>query len=816
MSENTPEPNTDIDGWDDEIFAEFVSGAGSADDLADEDASVLQVNAVKEMLASLEGRDACAGDDSLKKTRGNKGNVWKGRPKNESVHEFDPTHEAESSNVEQKGLSFKTIEPARIRTIECPELCEAFMEDASRGIAALDQAVINYESDTDREEALGQVCRELHTLKGAGAVVGLTDTARYIHDIEDFIQNLNASPCEITDVLLECLATLRRQVQHLVSGGEPEDNTPKPTVDHSPRLDPVSEGEDTISVKGEQLDRLLDMLTALTMLNNQRDTHVEQLRDINSNLTYCGNRIRDLERNVSKSSSTGQDPSALSAASNPLQEVANDVNEIGKLLRDAYSPITREHAAISNFIRQFRHALVSILRTPVSGMFRRLQRASLDAARVERKQVRLEIIGSDAGLERSVQERLLDPLMHIVRNAVSHGIELPEVREENGKDSVGTVTLEAVSAPNLLTLNVRDDGRGLDYDALRRRGTELGLLKDSREATPQELGQLIFRRGFSTREQANEIAGRGIGMDVVADTLEKMHAWVEVESNPGQGTNIRLTVPLKSITEHALIVRVGEHLAALPMQYVRSAADATSSADAEYPQLAHALNIPITTSATSVVSLEYGHAPVKASSAPQTISCLVDEILGPQEVVVRPLPALLRNQKLFAGVTLSANGNIVYVLEPRRLAATIHTIVSGGESFSFLNTAPINESSKEINVLVVDDSLSARNSVSQLCKRNGWNPVQAQDGVSGLDLLDQDEWAAVITDFDMPQMDGIRFIESLRVREQMNGVPILMVSSRSSADMEEKALVAGATHYVTKPLTAEAIDKLLVPIINKP
>ena len=717
--------------------------------------------------------------------------------------------------LSRKGDPGRQIEPARISTIECPELREAFLEDASRGISALDQAVINYESDTDREEALGQVCRELHTLKGAGAVVGLTDTARYIHDIEDFIQNLNASPREITDVLLECLATLRRQAEHLVSGGEPENSTRKPDADIRPRLDPVSEGEDTISVKGEQLNRLLDMLTALTMLNNQRDTHVEHLRDIDSNLTYCGNRIRDLERVVSKASSPGQVPSALSAASNPLQEVANDVHEIGKLLRDAYSPITREHVAISNFIRQFRHALVSILRTPVSGMFRRLQRAALDAARVERKQVRLEIIGSDAGLERSVQERLLDPLMHIVRNAVSHGIELPDVREENGKDPVGTVTLEAVSAPNLLTLNVRDDGRGLDFDALRRRGAELELLKDSRAATPQELAQLIFRRGFSTREQANEIAGRGIGMDVVVDALDKMHAWVEVESNPGQGTNIKLTVPLKSITEHALVVRVAQHLAALPMQYVRSADDATTGADATSPQLARALNIPITTSATSVVSLEYGNTPVKASSAPQSVSCLVDEILGPQEVVVRPLPALLRHQKLLAGVTLSATGNIVYVLDPRRLAAAIHAIVNGDELVSDLNTVPTDESSKEVNVLVVDDSLSARNSVSQLCIRKGWNPVQAQDGVSGLDLLDQNKWAAVITDFDMPNMDGIRFVQSLRARDQMKDVPILMVSSRSSAEMEEKALLAGATHYVTKPLTAEHIDQLLLPNINK-
>lgn len=821
MATSTREPGSEPNGWDDEIFADFVSSSDEAEQGVDE--LDLEKDELKQLLAGLQ---SSAPDVDAKQARpqspqsspkpASAGSPTSHAPATRSTRAKDGAQSPKLSiatvndeSSPQDRITATSITPARIDAIESDELVDAFLQDASRGIAALEQSVIDYESDVDRDDALGRISRELHTLKGAGAIVGLTDLARYIHDIEELIQGSDASTNEITDVLLTCLETLRKQTKFLngetaVAQGQKDDSSSGSDAG----LDTFCDGEATISVRGEQLDRLLDMLTALTMLNNQRDAHVEHLHDINANLSHCANRIRDLERIVACSSASQPGVNDLSTASNPLKEVASDVNEVSRLVRDACSPISREHAAISNFIRQFRNALVSILRTPVSGMFRRLQRAALDAARVEQKQVRLEIVGSEAGLERSVQERLLDPLMHIVRNAVSHGIEPPAIREQNGKDPVGTVTLEAVSAPNLLTLEVRDDGKGLDYDALRRKGVELGLLDNGIDATRQELGQLIFRRGFSTRTEANEIAGRGIGMDVVSDTLEKMHAWVDVESTPSEGTSIKLSVPLKSITEHALVVRIGECLAALPMQYVKNADDKLPATSDQHPQLAQALNLAPTDTASAVVSLDCG-----LRSWNQQITCLVDEILGPQEVVVRPLPALLRHQKVLSGVTLSATGSIVYVLDPHHAAKAIQGLTNGGDTPA---PAPPAEHSDLINVLVVDDSLSARSAVSQLCKRKGWNPVEATNALAALELLSSEKWAAVFTDFDMPQMDGLRFVESLRAEQQMESVPVVMVSSRSRDEMEEKALAAGVTRYLTKPLRAEDIDWLTLQHPIKP
>lgn len=799
--------STEGDGWgDDAIFADFMAEPSMPDEVE----PTLHVESLRTALSRL---SIATGD-------------------NDDVSgplEYDAESRgvsAEEYKSSEQTPAFPTgVKPADLGDIECPELAEAFLEDAGRGIAALDQAVINYESNNNREDALGQIGRELHTLKGAAAVIGLTDTGRYLHDIEDFVQQTSRSPTEITDVLLDCLDTLRRQVAHLdrrrtdsgASGSA--DSKQQETIGTTRtgrsgtanRIETINDGEDSISVKGEQLDRLLDMLTSLTMLDNQRDNRIDQFREVNANLTNCGNRIRDLERVLSKvQASDERVDSALRSATNPLQELANDLGEISRLLQDAYRPIRDEHVAMSNFIRQFRHALVSVMRMPVTGMFRRLQRAALDAARVERKQVRLEVIGSEAGLERSVQERLLDPLMHIVRNAVSHGIESPEDRRRHGKDQVGTITLEAISAPNLLILNVRDDGRGLDYDSLRRKGTELGLLQNGRNASHEELGQLIFHRGFSTRSEANEVAGRGVGMDVVADTLEKLHSWVEVESRQGEGTTIRLTVPLKSITEHALVVRTDDYLLALPMQYVRSAEDHVQNKLDLPPSISTALGLRQTcrSMGTNVVTIEERVSSVKQVAKDEhVISFSVDEILGPQEVVVRPLPALFRHQTLFSGVTLAANGQIAFMLHPHRLANVLGTLSTTRNEVA----SPSDDSKLEsdVHVLVVDDSLSARKALSSLCREQGWVPHEAKNGIEGLEMLDQQDWSAIVTDYDMPQMNGIKFIKALRHDFGLTQVPVLMVSSRDADEMESRALAAGATHYVTKPLNADHLKRLI-------
>ena len=192
------------------------------------------------------------------------------------------------------------------------------------------------------------------------------------------------------------------------------------------------------------------------------------------------------------------------------------------------------------------------------------RRAVSDAARAEDKQVQLQLGGEETGIERSLQSRLFEPLLHIVRNSVSHGIEDPQQRLADGKPEQGTITLRAESGPDLLVIEVCDDGQGLDFDAIRRRGLERGLITPE-VSSHRELAQLIFHPGFSTRQTTNQVSGRGVGMDVVASTLQRMRGWVNVDSSEGEGTKIRLSLPLPSMIQHVMVFRAGGQLFAVPI-----------------------------------------------------------------------------------------------------------------------------------------------------------------------------------------------------------------------------------------------------------
>ena len=244
------------------------------------------------------------------------------------------------------------------------------------------------------------------------------------------------------------------------------------------------------------------------------------------------------------------------------------------------------------------------------------------------------------------------------------------------------------------------------------------------------------------------------------------------------------------------------------MQYVRCVDD--TSDDSGHPELAQVMGVLGSNIAKTVLKLERGQSRFSSGlEASNSACCLVDEILGPQEVVVRPLPPLLRHQPYISGVTLSATGDVVYVLDPQKISDAIEAI-SSGEIPSFATRDGIVPKAAPLKILVVDDSLSARRAAAMCCRERGWEVVEAQNGIVGLELVDQESWSMIITDFDMPQMDGVEFIKAVRNRGSCRSVPILMASSRSVAEMAEKAVTAGANQYVTKPVTLDVLDEFLL------
>ncbi|MCA9138373.1 MAG: response regulator [Planctomycetales bacterium] len=742
------------------------------------------------------------------------------------------------------------------------ELQEAFMDDATRGLESMEQALLDLESNPGDEGPVTTIGRELHTIKGASASIGMANLAAYIHEVEELIRQTQDARQPVTpELLLPHVDLIRARVEGnddpktgetsapvsqpsvIQSTGQSAGQSAGPTTSQSPSVAvsavPAAKGapivaaavnstlspkknslseshgdDETVRVKASQLNRLMDMLSELVMLRNQRDTEISELKGIHDDLIYCVTRIRMLshEGEALLAGDNLADPVLAEdgVSFSHLNEVANDVLESAQRLRECYRPVADGNQAVSQFIRNFRLELVQLRRMPVSGLFRRLHRAISDAARTEQKQVRVELIGENTGIERSLQERIFEPLLHIVRNSVSHGIELPEDRIANGKLSQGVVQLHAHSGPDLLVIEVRDDGRGLDYDAIRRRGIERGLIDGDKSVSHAELARLIFNPGFSTRETANQISGRGVGMDVVASTLERMRGWVEVESDHGNGSTIRLSLPLPSMIQHAMVFRSGGQLFALPAQSVRRTGEFDSAISPI--DLNDILSLPCEDSATldehsrrATIELSTGATTVDGESGGD-LTLLVDRVLGPEEVVVRPMPPMLKSHPLCIGATLSGMGEVVLLLDPRGLAEAARgtgPVVKPKPSEERFGGRDLPK------VLVVDDSKSARLRVTRALAKYPVTVVEVDDGQAAIELLAKEPFVTVFSDIDMPRMSGLELLRSIKGEPRLEAIPVIMISSRSIDTAGKQARLIGAMEYVQKPLTPERFDDVV-------
>jgi chemosensory pili system protein ChpA (sensor histidine kinase/response regulator) len=701
------------------------------------------------------------------------------------------------------------------------ELLEAYLEDANLCLASMERAVLEFENDPTSEDPVLQLCRELHTLKGASASVGFNELAAQLHDVEEQLERQLSDSSQVpVDLVMNCVDAVRAQIATLQSGGSATNDAPTAAV---PTL--CGEGSDaanTLRVRTSQLDRLMDLLADVVIWRSRREERLTELDTASDELARCVFRLQAMEdrlRERGPRHHAATDEAAAQSTSY-VTELSNDMREIAQQLAQTRQQVAAENRAVSQFIQEFRQELVQIRRVPLAGLFQRLHRSIREAARLEGREVRLEIHGEQTGLERSLQEKLYEPLLHLVRNAVSHGIEPPEERIKAGKPAAGTVTLDAYGSPHVLIIEVRDDGKGLDYDAIRRRGLERGFLLADRPVSRAELARLIFRPGFSTKETTNELSGRGVGMNVVEEALDRCQCHIETESEPGCGTCFRLTIPLRSVIEHTLMFRCGGQSFALPMQFVKSAArnsdDVQPTSGDTAHRLADLLRLPASEAQRRQHWIEIADrltSRITAGAARRLADehriCLgVDEILGPEEVVVRPLPPLLRRHPHLCGMTLSGAGEVVLLLDGRRLLMDAAAEDESGATGASQHTSPqVPDEQDEVHVLVVDDSLSARRRLVQKLRAMGLGITEAADGVEAVDLLRNGTFDAVFSDLEMPRLGGFDLLAEMS--SLPDPPPCVIVTTRTEQEIQERARTLGAAGFLSKPVETAAVEQMV-------
>lgn len=498
-----------------------------------------------------------------------------------------------------------------------------------------------------------------------------------------------------------------------------------------------------------------------------------------------------------------------------LAESAVDVGAIHSVLQNLHSDfegyVTRQRVLLSELQAKMMH----IRMAPMGVITTRMRRAVREVADKLGRKVRFSIRGEGIELDRVIWEKLADPLLHILRNAVDHGIEDPAVRRQAGKPETGVIAVAASREGNQVVIRIRDDGAGLDRAAIRRKAEEMKGV-DAAAMGDEELVSLIFTPGFSTREKVTEISGRGVGMDVVKTNIEALKGTVRVVSaGAGKGTTLLVRIPLTLAVTRALLLTAGGQTFAVPLNEISDILRVAPDQISEVPMASVRVGEEVFPlyHLSRVLGLA-GGAPsrggegdwplvLKVASSGGTAAIAVDALLGQREIVIKSLGSHLQYVKGVSGATVMGDGSLVPILNVGELIEDD----AAGSCPAVAEAGPDTDSPLEI--LIVDDSVSVRQVIARLLSEQGFKTASAKDGVEALEKLPALAPDLIVLDVEMPRMNGYEFLAARRSHPEYRQIPVIMLTSRSAAKYRDKARELGADGYVVKPFDDGAFLSLI-------
>jgi len=502
-----------------------------------------------------------------------------------------------------------------------------------------------------------------------------------------------------------------------------------------------------------------------------------------------------------------------------IGEVTADISESMSQLNGSIRTAHDDMSQLQQLTLLMRDEIAHARMVPIGTPFTRFHRAIREIARASNKEVTLVTSGEHTEVDTGIVERLVDPLVHLVRNAVYHGIESAADRVMKGKPAAGTVYLHAAHRGNSVIIEVEDDGAGLDLSKIRAKALKMGLIKAGQlqAMSDAEALQLIFLPGFSTADKVGDQAGRGVGLDVVKRVIEGMKGHIDVESEPGVGTKFTLSLPLTLLIATALLVRAGTERYAIPLPNILEVTLPTADSLQQHDDR---MLLKLGDQSIEVHPLhhllrrERGHTdwskPVVIVRTPiGPVGLAVDELLGRQEIVIKSLGSLKPLEySFFGGATIDPEGRVILVIDPARLFSreAIESIALETLSTTGLpaDQAPPQETEgndrPESHLLLIDDSLSIRKFVGRMLESAGYRIDTAVDGEDGLRKALASSYRLIITDLEMPKLNGFEVVQALRSRPETRQTPVVVMTTRAGDKHHQMAINIGANSYIAKPV----------------
>ncbi len=745
--------------------------------------------------------------------------------------------------------------PMAVASTADPEILSGFLIEAEEAL----EVVAGKLSLIADKAALLEIRRAVHTLKGAGAMVGLNALSSVAHRMEDALDALYEGEVmldarlasllqDTTDLLVGLVeaggtdASIEARIPALFHRYRPDEvieaRVVEPVMTESVVSESVEAGQ-YVRVPLERVDELVRMVSELFVHRStfektlgkfghevgELSLSLERLQRlgasfedeqvlVQSGVSTTGGRVVESEFDALEFDRYTQ----LHTHSRDLSETAADLGAAEaqlRVLQDDFDGFLSVEKQLSS---QIQERLIRFRMVPMSTLEARLQRTARMAAAQCGKLVELEIEGGAVELDKTLLEKMSGPLEHLLRNAVVHGIEEPDERRSCGKPEVGRIALKVVHEGAQVVMRLSDDGGGLKKTRILEHAVGTGLIAAARGADldEEEIYRLMFLPGFSTAEDVTELAGRGIGLDVVKNTVEDMKGSLSVESAAGQGTSFSLRLPVTLAITKVLMVETQGQRFALPIASVREVAR-VAAADVE--RTAEGSLIRLGGGMVRLLGLDEVLGLARTGEEPTSVlvalvkngdddfALSMERIVEAREVVVKPLSGLIGRAPHLVGAAALGDGRIVPILNAGALA--------DGRGVKRKVARSVAVARKSLDVLIVDDSLSVRRVLASLMSRQGWNHAQAKDGVEALEHLRRVGVAPdlILMDVEMPRMDGFELTAALRGDWAFEHVPIVMLTSRGGDKHRTKAFAVGVTEYLVKPYQEEQLIETILRLV---
>ncbi len=745
------------------------------------------------------------------------------------------------------------------------DLLEVFIDEAREILDSADGVLAKWHAEPGELSFVGELQRDLHTLKGGARIAGLVSLGDLAHAIETVLEKPIRDPGK-TGALISALEAsfdqLNSLVQQVSQGHMPD--YPQATIDHLlemagaklPELLPetaqeVRSPQEQIRVRADLLDSLVNHAGEVAIYRSRLEQQVAGYRfnlvELEQTVARLRSQLRMLEieteaqiiarfqREHREAGLTVFDPleldrySQLQQYSRALAESVSDLvsiqNMLDELTRQAETLLIQQ----SRVSTELQDGLLRTRMLPFDTMVPNLRRTLRQAAQEQGKQAQLYVDGAHGEMDRNLLDRIKAPFEHMLRNAIAHGIESPAERRKAGKPVEGAVHIKVAREATEVVVRVTDDGRGLNREAIRKRGIERGLLRPETKPTDNQLLSLITQPGFSTASKVTQLAGRGVGMDVVANEIKQLGGSLSIESEEGQGSTFILRLPFTLAVTQAILVRIGEATFAIPMTSVQGVARVNPNelaallamdepsfryGNEEYGihDLAELLGLP------PGLPSEDEQEPLLLTRAGDLRAAIrIDAVLGSREIVVKSVGPQISSVPGLLGATIMGDGSVLIILDLAPLVrhGMIRREQRLAEGLSAVQAPIIEEVLVRPMVMVVDDSITMRKVTSRVLERHEYEVSTAKDGVDALEKLHERVPELMLLDIEMPRMDGYELATLMKADPRLRDVPIIMITSRSGDKHRQRAFDIGVDRYVGKPYQEAELLVLIAEVLEQ-